>query len=63
MIDFSTLKGLTIPEGNVTQIESDGVILWKAVPTNVTIAMNQTDSVNYSPTAEPHFTVNNMTYT
>lgn len=29
MIDFSTLKGLTIPEGVVAKIESGGVILWE----------------------------------
>lgn len=29
MIDFSTLQGLTIPEGVVTQIARDGVVLWK----------------------------------
>lgn len=29
MIDFATLKGVTIPEGVVTQIESGGVVLWK----------------------------------
>jgi hypothetical protein len=29
MIDFSTLQGVTIPEGVVTQIESGGVVLWK----------------------------------
>lgn len=28
MIDFSTLQGLTIPEGVVTQIAKDGVVLW-----------------------------------
>ena len=27
-IDFSTLQGLTIPEGVVTQIAKDGVVLW-----------------------------------
>ena len=29
MIDFSALKGLTIPEGVVTKIESGGVVLWE----------------------------------
>ena len=29
MIDFTTLQGLTIPEGVVTQIAKDGVVLWK----------------------------------
>lgn len=32
MIDFSTLQGLTIPEGVVTQItDASGVVLWSAV--------------------------------
>ena len=30
MINFSALQGLTIPEGAVTQIEKDGVLLWSA---------------------------------
>lgn len=31
MIDFSTLQGLTIPEGVVTQItDASGVVLWSA---------------------------------
>ena len=29
MIDFSTLQGLTIPEGVVTKIECGGVVLWQ----------------------------------
>lgn len=30
MIDFSTLQALTIPEGVVTKIEKNGVVLWMA---------------------------------
>ena len=29
MINFATLQGMTIPEGVVTQIEKDGVVLWQ----------------------------------
>lgn len=29
MIDFSTLQGVTIPAGVVTQIERNGVVIWK----------------------------------
>lgn len=29
MIDFSTVKSVTIPEGKVKQITKDGVVLWK----------------------------------
>ena len=33
MIDFSTLQGLTIPEGVVTQIaDASGRVIWSAVP-------------------------------
>lgn len=36
MIDFSTLKGLTIPEGVVTQIaDASGVVLWSAKRTAI----------------------------
>lgn len=31
MIDFSNLKSLTIPEGEVKKIECNGVVLWEAV--------------------------------
>lgn len=36
MIDFSTVKAITIPEGVVKQItrKSDGTVLWKAGPKN-----------------------------
>ena len=39
MMDFSSLQGLTIPEGVVTQItDANGVVLWSAKRTaNVTI--------------------------
>ncbi len=29
-MDFSTVKAVTIPEGNTIKIESDGVVLWSA---------------------------------
>ena len=31
MIDFSNLKSLTIPEGEVKKIECNGVVLWEAL--------------------------------
>lgn len=41
MIDFSTLKGLTIPEGVITQIaDARGKVLWSAVD-NLTVTMTQ----------------------
>jgi hypothetical protein len=30
-MDFSIIKALTIPEGEVTKIEANGVVLWQAV--------------------------------
>lgn len=35
MIGFSTVKSLTIPEGNVTKIESNGLVLWRVVEDEV----------------------------
>lgn len=47
MIDFSTLKGLTIPEGVVTQIaDASGRVLWSAVK-NVTVTINEPDKYCY----------------
>jgi hypothetical protein len=41
MIDFSTLKGLTIPEGNVKQIaDAQGNVLWSAVKPMCTVTIN-----------------------
>lgn len=43
MIDFSTLKGLTIPEGNVTKItDASGRVLWSAAkPVTITLKRHQ----------------------
>lgn len=42
MIDFSTLKGLTIPEGNVTKItDVSGNVLWEAPPSGATITITK----------------------
>jgi hypothetical protein len=47
MINFATLKGLTIPEGNVTQIaDSTGRVLWKQAPSGATV--NLVVSSNYA---------------
>ena len=56
MIDFSTLKSLAISEGNVTQIESGGVVLWKAAPSGATVKVtlentNSFASMTHSPNA------------
>jgi len=39
-MNFSTLKGLTIPEGNVTQItDVNGNVLWKQAPSGATVTI------------------------
>lgn len=46
MMDFSTLQGLTIPEGNVTQItDAAGQVLWE-LSKKVKITLNTTSSQN-----------------
>lgn len=64
-INFSTLKGLTIPEGNVTQIaDASGRVLWSAVenltvtmtkanPSNVTAFIAYTIGINITDISEP----------
>lgn len=52
MIDFSTLKGVTIPEGVVTQIAKDGVVLWSADDGMRTITLYKTYDYLGSGTAE-----------
>lgn len=48
MIDFSTLQGLTIPEGVVTQIaDASGRVLWKAGPVIIQFTV---DGVVYTTT-------------
>ena len=40
MIDFSTLQGLTIPEGVVSQItDASGRVLWSAKPSEATVTI------------------------
>ena len=41
MIDFSTLQGVAIPEGVVTQIESGGVVLWKQAAKDATVTLTK----------------------
>ena len=57
MIDFSTLQGLTIPEGVVTQIaDASGRVLWKQAPSEATVTI--TGNGYSSATA----TINGVTY-
>lgn len=45
-IDFATLKGLAIPEGNVTQItDASGRVLWKQAPSEATITITKVGSL------------------
>ena len=60
MIDFSTLNGLTIPEGNVTKItDASGNVLWSAAkPVTLTITRTcQGDDVHHT-----WFVINGQTY-
>ena len=52
MIDFSTLKGLTIPEGVVKQItDSAGRVLWSASqPVTITLTGSANCYVDYKGT-------------
>lgn len=41
MMDFSAVKKLFIPEGEVKQITNNGIVLWKSGPTNqVSLSIN-----------------------
>lgn len=59
MINFSTLQGLSIPEGVVTQItDASGRVLWSAVK-NVTLTI---DIQSVYKTSVQSITVNGVTY-
>lgn len=48
-INFATLKGLTIPEGNVTQIaDASGAVLWKSAPAEAIIKFKVANGGNFS---------------
>lgn len=45
-LDFSQLKGVAIPDGNVVKIEINGTLVWKAGPTNqVPLSINPDGSI------------------
>lgn len=44
-MDFSQVKGLTIPEGSVTKITSGGVVLWQKVTSPIPSAYQQVEWV------------------
>lgn len=45
-MNFATLKGLAIPEGNVTQItDASGNVLWKKAPSGATITLTTSSAV------------------
>ena len=49
MIDFATLKGVTIPEGNVTQItDASGAVLWKAAPSGANVKVTLENSGTFA---------------
>ena len=60
MIDFSTLQGLTIPEGVVTQIaDASGRVLWSAAKP-VTVTIRSSSSNQNSKFA--HIIIDGQTY-
>lgn len=61
MIDFATLKGVAIPEGNVTQItDASGAVLWKAAPSGVPVTITVSGATYYGT---PGFvTINGVNY-
>ena len=48
MINFSTLQGLTIPEGVVTQIAKDGVVLWALSGGDIILEVEKITSDTYA---------------
>lgn len=48
MINFATLQGLTIPEGVVTQIARDGVVLWKLSGDKIILEVAKVTSETYA---------------
>ena len=45
-MDFSTVKSITIPEGNVTKIECNGVTLWSAVEPRIPSAYREVEWIS-----------------
>lgn len=62
MINFVTLQDSTIPEGAVTQIAKDGVVLWKkSVAKDVTITFVEADIKSYNSEIA-RVTINGVVY-
>lgn len=47
MIDFSSVKAIVIPEGNVSSIQIGGVMVWSSVPDAPTVSISA-DGTTYS---------------
>ena len=53
-MNFATLKGLTIPEGVVTQIaDASGRVLWKSGPSVATVILRPTADIQFGYNAYP----------
>ena len=53
-MNFATLKGLTIPEGVVTQItDASGRVLWKSGPSVATVILRPTADITFGYNAYP----------
>ena len=63
MIDFSKVTAVTIPEGVVTQIAKDGIVLWSAIKPMVTITID-TPPLMYSTHNQEYarVTINGVVY-
>ena len=62
-MNFATLKGLTIPEGNVTQItDAGGRVIWKQAPKEVTITITELSAYYYTPARHLWLEINGITY-
>jgi hypothetical protein len=66
-MNFSTLKGLTIPEGVVTQVaDASGNVLWKKAPSEAKITINTTFPSGItdgsSPTAYAYIEIDGVKY-
>ena len=49
MIDFTTLKGLSIPEGEVSQIaDASGMVLWKKAPSGANVKVTLNNGGNFA---------------
>ena len=54
MIDFSTLKSMSIPEGNVVKISSNGATLWQRVTSRIPAEYQEVEWLQSALTTGPY---------